>query len=252
MNVVINNNYEDFREEFHRIIRGDYTPEKVFCNSRNTVELVDIGGKKLVLKKYRKPGLFNGLIYTFFRKTKARRAYEYAEILRAEGIDTPCPVAYFEKSTAGIFREGYFIAEYLDMPDLQKPFYSGGFSPEERTLVANDLAAFTLMLHEKGIVPLDYNMTNIMYAKEGCHYRFALIDINRMQIGSKPGIKASMKAFAQLGTYPGEYFTLLSPYTDGRGFEFEKSLYYLIRYRLRRLRMKNFKRKLKKAIRLDK
>lgn len=241
MRTVIDKDYKILRDDFLKIIHGDYTPEKVFCNKRNTVELVNVGHRKFVLKKYKRAGLLNGLIYTLFRKTKARRAYEYALILREKGIDTPRPVAYFEKKRSGIFRDGYFISEFVDMPTLDNDFYGDGFDSEEHQRVAADLSLFTLSLHEKGILPLDYNMTNIMYRKEGDHFRFALIDINRMKIGKVPGLKDSMRSFFQLGTYPADYHSLLGPYVTIRDIDFEEALYHIIRHRMNGRRLRRFK-----------
>lgn len=42
------------------------------------------------------------------------------------------------------------------------------------------LRAFTVRLHEKGVLDYDYNPGNIFYYREDGAWNFALIDVNRM------------------------------------------------------------------------
>ena len=75
----------------------EYEREEVYCNRRNTVERVRLGDKDFVIKKYKRPALINCLIYTWFRKSKAQRAFEYAELFSATGNNRHAPpVAYIE------------------------------------------------------------------------------------------------------------------------------------------------------------
>ena len=43
-----------------------------------------------LIKKYKRPALINCLIYTWFRKSKAQRAFEYAELFLQRGIESGC------------------------------------------------------------------------------------------------------------------------------------------------------------------
>lgn len=48
--------------------------------------------------------------------------------------------------------------------------------------MASDFARFVNRLHQKGIVDLDLNSSNIFYQiQDDGHYRFSPIDINRMK-----------------------------------------------------------------------
>jgi hypothetical protein len=42
------------------------------------------------------PHLINKIVYKKFRKSKARRSYEYATLLLDKGIGTPQPIAFLE------------------------------------------------------------------------------------------------------------------------------------------------------------
>lgn len=242
MKTVIHPKYIYCAAELTTLTSGNYTPLRIFCNNRNTVELVDVKGKPMVIKRYKRTNLLTGLIYTLFRKSKARRAYEHALELIRRGIDTPFPVAYFEKSEWGIFRSGYFISEYVDLPAVSELFYTDKLEKEEHDIMAENLSRFTLTLHRKGIIPLDYNASNLLVEKVDDHYRFLLIDINRMKFGGVPKIKEAMASFFQLGTYPQDYQGLLGPYIRERGYDFEDALYHVIRHRRNQTRLRKIKR----------
>ena len=216
MRQVIHPDYTDLTDGLLKLAHGEYSPVKTFCNNRNKVDLASLDGKPVVVKKYKRTNLLTGIIYTFFRKSKARRAYEHALRLLSLGISTPFPIAYIEESRWGIFRDGYFISEYVDLP--------------------------AVTLHMTGIIPLDYNTTNILFEKTAGRYKFTLIDINRMKIGRVPKLKEAMRSFFQLGTYPHDYLGLLEPYVWERGFNFEDALYHVIRHRRNQIRLRKIKR----------
>lgn len=62
---------------------------EVLHEGRNQIRAFDIGGESLVVKRYKRPHLFNRVMYSFFRKNKARRAYEHALRLRGMGFRHP-------------------------------------------------------------------------------------------------------------------------------------------------------------------
>ena len=51
------------------------------------------------------------VVYTFFRPTKAARAFRFAAEFRKRGIVTPHEMAYIEQKEHGLFTTGYFISE---------------------------------------------------------------------------------------------------------------------------------------------
>ena len=116
MKVHIHPHYAAYESYIRAIPSEEYEREEVYCNRRNTVERVRFGDKDFVIKKYKRPALINCLIYTWFRKSKAQRAFEYAELFLQRGIETAPPVAYIEIKKNGFFHTGYFISEYLPYP----------------------------------------------------------------------------------------------------------------------------------------
>ena len=93
MKVHIHPHYAAYESYIRAIPSEEYEREEVYCNRRNTVERVRFGDKDFVIKKYKRPALINCLIYTWFRKSKAQRAFEYAELFLQRGIETAPPVA---------------------------------------------------------------------------------------------------------------------------------------------------------------
>lgn len=241
MKAVINQQYAALAPELNRIAAGHYTPEKVFCNRRNTVELVNIGGKPFVVKRYKEVTPAMGLTY-LWRKTKARKAYDNANTLIGNGFLTPAPVAFFERKRCGIFRDCVFISEYVPFPPLSDTLYAENADAGERYWLYRNISAYTLSLHQKGIVPVDFNATNILLEKiDRTTYRFWLIDINRMTTGHVPSLKEGMRAFFQLGSNAWNYGQLLQVYAGARGFALDDCIYAILRarrswHRLRRIK----------------
>lgn len=251
MKIKIHPDYLPFRQWIEQVPNGEYHTETTFCKNRNTVEKVNWAGRPFVVKRYKRPTLANCVIYTWFRKTKARRAYENALHLLGNGIETARPVAYIEQRKWGFFHTGYFVSEYLDYP-LVAHIQQDRLDAEEQALLKKDLIEFTLDLHRKRILPLDYNRGNIFYHKDNAHYRFALIDINRMRIGKLPDIKESMQAFGQLHFDIADYKEYVGDYARKRGFDLNKSFFFVLYSQLRWQWVHDLKKALKKAIGIGK
>lgn len=249
MKTVINPKYTFIEPYIDAIARGEYTPSKVFCRQRNVVELVEIDGHPYVVKRYKKLGPIRGMVYSFFRKSKAERAYSNALRLIGCGFDTPTPVAYILINRMGFLNEAIFISEYSPLPSVHSVFYEGEEDKEKRYQMAHALSKFTVKLHNQGIIPLDFNTSNILFRldSEG-KYHFTLIDINRMYFGKAPGVHKAMRSFFQLGTYPHDYLGLLEPYCWDRHIKFEDALYQVLLYRRHADRLKRLKTALKKLI----
>lgn len=194
MELHIHHDYLTYSEFLQNIPQNNYEMSQVFCNERNIVGKVKFGDKIFVIKKFKKPHTINRFAYTFLRKSKARRAFEYAGKLLDADVDTAFPVAYIEVKKGGLFHTGYFISEFLPYPLLSE---INQLNKTETEHVITDLLHFTVNLHEKKIVHKDYNPSNIIFHKQGNQYRFALIDINRLEFNSN-SLTLCMQAINQL------------------------------------------------------
>ena len=75
-------------------------------------------GRPVIVKRFKKPILIQRIIYGFFRKTKAQRAYLYAAVLRHRGFGTPHEIAYLEQRRRGLLSHCYFLAEEDGAPAI--------------------------------------------------------------------------------------------------------------------------------------
>jgi hypothetical protein len=247
MKIHIHPKYIHLKETIAKIPEGGYEPLRTFCNSRNIVEQINIGDCAFVVKSYKVPNFANRIIYSFFRRSKAHRAYDNAlRILRC-GVSTPFPVAYIETKKKGLFHRGYFISEYMGYPTLTD-YKNIELSEEERNRFKEDFLNFTIELHEKNILPLDYNAGNIFCHKDenSGRYLFSLTDINRAEFGNFSKYKP-MLSFAQMGLPPEKLVDVMTEYSSRRKLDLEASLFLVLFYRIRRRVQKFFKRRLKEV-----
>lgn len=137
------------------------------------------------VKKFALPSFFNRVIYSSVRTPKARRAYDNALSLKELGISTPTPLGYVLHYRTGLLRESYLITEQIT---LRRSMYEFGHveHPTDSLEVLQTFGRFTAMLHERGVLHLDYSPGNILFDKIGSEYSFALVDVNRLLVSSAP------------------------------------------------------------------
>ena len=157
----------------------------ILHDGRNNVKLFEVNNEPLIVKKYKLPNIFQRVVYTFFKKSKAERAYLYAGVFRERGFNTPHEIAYIQINHFGLLKDCYFLSTFTsDLPLLpvlkQRPI---------KTQLVNELAAFLVNLHLKGIMHGDLNLTNILFRQEKECYKFSLIDINRSRFLKSPSTK---------------------------------------------------------------
>lgn len=183
MKVVINDEYKNSKELVSflenldtRFSQGGNTLHL----ARNVVRSFYIGelNREIVIKRYKIPMFLQRVVYSFFRKSKAERAYLNAKRLIENGFETPYPIAYVEQKTCGIMGYSYFVSEKTTHDSIQPTVLL------ERPLepdLATSLAKFFVDLHAKGILHNDLNSGNILfYQDDDANYHFQLIDNNRM------------------------------------------------------------------------
>lgn len=181
---AIHADFEARKDQFLKAISGFSRNEDfVTRGDRNVIKKVVIDGESYAIKKFRNPGIFQGLVYRFLRKSKARRSFEYASRLIELGIKTPYPVCYSETFSIGL-KESYYICKHLDY-DFDFRVLNHNPKWPERDEILRQVAAFTFRLHENEINFLDHSPGNTLICKRGeGEYEFYLIDLNRMRFES--------------------------------------------------------------------
>ena len=116
--TIVHPDYARFEDFVRRLPQENFPIDRVFCDRRNTVVATHDQAMSMVVKKYARPTLFNCFVYTFFRPSKAERAYRYALRLARCGVETAAPIGYVHVYRGGIFHTGYFLCRFLPYPTL--------------------------------------------------------------------------------------------------------------------------------------
>ncbi len=179
MRIQVNAVYDSMKEKMVSIPGRFETEGTLLYQGRNTIKRFDDDGMSFVVKRFRKPMLIQRVIYTFFRPSKARRAYLNGLKLQQLGFSTPESIAYLETRSSGLLNQSYYICMVDDAPPICERLND----PEEfDRVMAADLARLLAALHQKGVLHGDFNSTNVLYRKQADgHYAFSLIDNNRMR-----------------------------------------------------------------------
>ena len=164
--------------------------------SRNFIKNITIEGIELNIKSFKIPNLVNKIAYNFFRKSKAKRSFEYGNKLLSLGINTPKPIAYFEYTSLFAFYRSYYISEQYNNKLTYRELINDHNYPDFEEIL-RAFTRFTFLLHEKGINFLDHSPGNTLIKKNGNEYEFYLVDLNRMKFQSM-NFEDRMKNFAKL------------------------------------------------------
>jgi tRNA A-37 threonylcarbamoyl transferase component Bud32 len=217
---------------------------------RNKIKLFELEGKTINVKSFKIPHLINKIAYKYFRKSKARRSFEYATTLLEKGIGTPQPIAYFENYDAVGLKDSYYVSEHLQCDLTFRELVEIPDFPDHDTIL-RQFTQFSFDLHEKGIEFLDHSPGNTLIKKnaEG-NYDFFLVDLNRMEFHDSMDFDVRMRNLSHLtpkkemiAVMSNEYSKLYSAQTEAEIFE--KMWFYTNDFQERFARKRLLKKKLK-------
>ena len=217
---------------------------------RNKIKLFELEGKTINIKSFKIPHLVNKIAYKYFRKSKARRSFEYATTLLEKGIGTPQPIAYFENYDLVGLKDSYYVSEHLQCDLTYRELVEIPDFPDHENIL-RQFTQFSFDLHEKGIEFLDHSPGNTLIKKsaEG-KYDFFLVDLNRMNFHDTMDFDSRMKNLSHL-TPKKEMIALMSNeysklYTAQSEAEiFEKMWFYTNDFQERFAKKRRLKKKLK-------
>lgn len=188
---------------------------EIIYDARNQIRVFELpSGEKINVKRFKKPIFLQRIIYTFFRKPKAVRAFENAKILTQKSIPTPEPVGYIIEKKFGLISVSYLITKQLDLKRSFFEFRNGGISGREEIVIA--LAKFAARLHENGVWHKDFSPGNILFDFCGEDIKFALVDINRMNF-REISVAEGCKNFARLWGKKDFFSLIAKTYAHERG-----------------------------------
>lgn len=165
---------------------------------RNKIKLFDLEGKTVNIKSFKIPNVINKVAYKYFRKSKAKRSFEYANKLLENGIGTPQPIAYAENFTLLGLEKSFYSSEHLQAELTFRELVQNPEYPDHENIL-RQFTKFTFNLHEKGIEFLDHSPGNTLIKKRAQNqYEFFLVDLNRMNFHNDMDFESRMKNFHRL------------------------------------------------------
>jgi len=199
MNKVIAPKFLIQQEEITGIIENFETTGTLFVDGkRNKIKTFNLNGITANVKSFRVPNLLNKIVYRFFRKSKAKRSYEFANILLEKGIGTPQPIAYFENYNALAFFDSYYISEQLVADLTFRELVEIPDFPDHENIL-RQFTHFSFLLHEKGVEFTDHSPGNTLIKNLGNgQYAFYLVDLNRMNFHNHMDFELRMENLKRL------------------------------------------------------
>lgn len=204
-----------------------YDSGTVIYKGRNELREMDWYGTKVVIKSFRVPNLINRIAYGVFRSSKAQRSFEYAEMLRREGIGSPAPVAYYTERNGLLFTRSYYVSLKSECPYSYVNLMRGDFPGQEEILRA--IARTTAALHEKGYLHKDYSRGNILFRHTDKGVEVEIIDLNRIRFRTV-NMEEGCRNFERLPGTPEMFAILADEYAKARGFDANECLKLILKY----------------------
>lgn len=199
MRIITHSKYKDKEKALLQLVATFFNEgDLIVKGSRNTIKSNVLDGEKVNIKYFKKPGAVKSVIYSFFRSTKAKRSFDYANYLLQHNIPTPFPIAYMEeRSSLGLLGDSYYVSQQIDYDFTIRELIHDPLFPE-RNIILEQFAEFTFKMHEANVNFLDHSPGNTLIIKKTSgYYDFYLIDLNRMKFENL-SIEARMDNFKKM------------------------------------------------------
>ncbi|QSW89750.1 Kdo domain containing protein [Flavobacterium endoglycinae] len=199
MNFKVNPIFEASTALILDKIKTFNTSGTLFGNGdRNKIKLFSIDDKTINIKSFKIPNLINKVAYRYFRKSKAKRSFEFATILLEKGIGTPQPIAFLENFNLIGLKDSYYASEHLITELTYRELVEIPDYPDHNNIL-RQFVKFTFDLHEKGVEFLDHSPGNTLIKKiDDSKYEFFLVDLNRMNFHNAMSFEQRMNNFSRL------------------------------------------------------
>ncbi len=191
-------------------------------SDRNTVKSIMFDNKEIIAKRFKRNGLIKKIIYTFFRRTKARRAYFNGLELLKRGFATPRPIAFIETYSIGLLKDCFYLCE----PNYDAPIGDEFEKKDWNRPLAEAFGKYAAQLQQNGILDNDLNMNNVLFhpIEDRMDFEFSLIDINRMKfvsVGAKIPIRERLENITRFTSKYDLFEFVVRAYARACGFDEE-------------------------------
>lgn len=216
---------------------------------RNTIKLFELGNEIISIKSFKTPNLINKIAYRYFRKSKAKRSFEYASKLMEMEIGTPRPIAFFENFDVVGLNESYYVCEHLEnVFEFRALVENESF--HNRAEIIRQFTRFTFQLHQNGVEFLDHSPGNTLIKdNNNGTYSFYLVDLNRMKFHQTIDFQTRIKNMSHLTPQKEMILIMSNEYAklsgESEDLIFESLWKHTSKFQFRFHRKKRIKKKLK-------
>lgn len=231
MSYIFNHQSGFSEESVLDVIKHFHTKGILFGNGeRNKIKLFEVDGSTINIKSFKDPNLINKIAYKYFRKSKARRSFEYAKILESKGIGTPEPIMYLENFNWLGLQDSYYVSQHLDCDLTFRELVEIPEYPNNDAIL-RQFTRFSFELHEKGIEFKDHSPGNTLIKKgENNEFNFFLVDLNRMNFHDSMSFELRMKNLSRLTPKLSMVEVMSDEYSKCSGIAYEKVLTLMWHY----------------------
>ena len=240
MKVVVDSHYESLSSFISEIpVLMESGQGDVIYDKRNKVVRFRHQGETLIVKRFKQVNIIQQVAYTFFRKSKAERAYLFAEEFSNRDILTPQRVAFMEDGRMGLFLTGYFVSKEAVGTETHLLLREVQDYPKD---LAEAVAQQVVLMHSKGILHGDLNLSNFLCKEDAEGYHFTMIDINRSKFCQGfPSDEQCLENLVRLTHRRDLYEDLIRRYATLRGWDADdtasRALSLLDRFENRKIRL---------------
>lgn len=193
------------------------TSGSVLYEKRNVLKRFAVKNTSVVIKAFKTPSFLKSIIYGWFRKSKAKRSFEYALRLQELNIGTPAPIGFLECRTLGCLTTSYYASKESDCTHTFNDLIGNPTFPF-RTEILTAIGQFTARLHEAGIRHQDYSGGNILFEYRDEKVKIELVDLNRLKF-SKVNLLDGCRNFERLNIDADALRIMGKAYALARGFD---------------------------------
>ena len=188
---------------------------QILQQGRNCIKVIE---NNIVVKQFKTPRFPNNWIYGRFRKTKAQRSWEFAQLL---GELTPPPLFYREYRKGGILYDSYYACQLSPLPYTLRQVVRNSNWPN-RSLIMQGVGRFMAQLHQKGLYALDFSGGNILVNDDGSQVQ--IVDLNRMRIFQHIDLSQGCKQTTRLHLTKNDCQELARAYADTQQWDYQQCL----------------------------
>jgi len=228
MKIVINPTYNYLKVFLQTLPSAFPESGEVIYEGRNVLKTFEVGTVSIVVKSFKIPLWINRFVYTYVRKSKARRSYEHSVEIIKRGFMTPLPVGYVAVLSSGFLSHSYYISLLVENAETIRPYMD--FFREEDEDLRIAFSRYTADLHSAGVYHIDYSPGNILVKKQNGQFLFYLVDVNRMQF-RKLSMKDVYKNLSRLCTSRDVFIAICKEYARYRQLEENRFVSSALEYR---------------------